>query len=496
MNPQMGAAPQGIPTFACPSCGYGVPNTMPAGIQFPCPGCQQVVTSPGGGWNAGQAAQYQAWALEHGNTAAALADAQAPQAEGRQNFSSTSNQITIVDPDGRRLIIGYHVDQSRQWAVRAQDARTGALAWESERTLHLSSCPDRGHMGVRAGLLLVAIGAQLLAFDSRSGRRVWTTNLGANPETRGDVDLPDEMDIRAVASVLVVRTTEENIVGVDAASGRVLWQHASDARLRHVGDLAVFLGYSDGIEVLEPTTGRVIASLRGDFDEATTWGQLIALEMEHDDQDGFALVDPTTGQVQRFVPAGGIDFGWGGDCAGTVGRYLVAQATDKGVGYLHVIDPEAPLPKPGFFASLLGSKKPSHVGRKLPGPNVVVRKLRTTNDAICAEVAVLDGPTHVWIIDPTSLSVRHDSGPLAFGETSPHLAARGPFAAYVVPTDQDKHAFELRVVLTQTGQPTFTRAIGRYNALYFDDQGVVVHYDTNILVLNPSDGAVLASYPV
>ena len=99
MNPQMGAAPQGIPTFACPSCGYGVPNTMPAGIQFPCPGCQQVVTSPGGGWNAGQAAQYQAWALEHGNTAAALADAQAPQAEGRQNFSSTSNQITIVDPE-------------------------------------------------------------------------------------------------------------------------------------------------------------------------------------------------------------------------------------------------------------------------------------------------------------------------------------------------------------------------------------------------------------
>lgn len=501
LMPQTGGAPD---TFSCSACGYSIPNTMPAGIRFPCPGCQAPLTSPGGGWSAEQAQQYQQWALQNANAAASLAHQNAvaqgaavPHDDKRANFSLTSEQILVRDAQGRRLVIGSHVDESRRWALRAQDATNGTLVWESPRTLDFSMCPDRTRMGVRASILLVANAGHLHAFDVGSGRSLWNAALYSDVETLGDCDLPDELDVCFVTGVVVVHTKNERVTGIDAQTGSVLWQREADARPVAVGDFGLFLRWSDGIEVLDPRSGNAIAAHRGGgFDESAAFGGQIVVEAEQNGVAGFCLVEAQSGRLLSFSPAPGFDLGYGGEVCGRLGRFVVAQSTEKGNGYLYVVDPAAAPPKPGFFASLFGGAKPAHVARRVPGGSVVIDRLRTSDDAICIEaIPEQGGPTRVLVLDPQTLATRHDSGPIPFDESDARLTARGPFAAYVIPTSENHDSFELRVVWTANGQLAFSRNIGRYRALYFDDDGLVVHHDTSILLLCPNDGALIASYP-
>src|SRR5690606_15983188 len=129
----------------------------------------------------------------------------------------------------------------------------------------------------------------------------------------------------------------------------------------------LFLPWSDGIEVLDPRSGRALAVHRGDFDEAAPLAGRIVLEGKQHDQEGFWLVDAQSGQLLSFSPAPGFDLGYGGEVCGMLGRFVIAQSTQSNNGWLYVIDPAAAPPKPGFFASLFGGAKPAHAARRVPG---------------------------------------------------------------------------------------------------------------------------------
>jgi len=104
------------------------------------------------------------------------------------------------------------------------------------------------------------------------------------------------------------------------------------------------------------------------------------------------------------------------------------------------------------------------------------------------------------VLDPQTLQQRYDSGPLPYGEFTPHIEVGTDTMAYRVPTNDDGNEYELRVVQTATGQVIWTRNIGHWSGHYYarTSQGerIVVYHDTDIVMLRPSDGAVLGGYPV
>ncbi|MCA9633776.1 MAG: PQQ-binding-like beta-propeller repeat protein, partial [Myxococcales bacterium] len=215
-------------TFPCPSCGAAQPGSIPAGTPFPCWQCKhQLVAPAGSGPSAAQAAEYMNWALQHGNTAAAQAAAQAPDRDpARANFSNTSEQVLIRTAQGRYLVMGSHVDASGGWCIRAQDVASGDIAWETPREYYFQSCPGLRHMGERAGVLFLAFGGSLTAWDADTGRKYWTTRLDREVYTRSDVNQGDSLDLWVLSGGTVVLRTEgvEEAIGLSLQNGQVLWR--------------------------------------------------------------------------------------------------------------------------------------------------------------------------------------------------------------------------------------------------------------------------------
>ncbi len=482
---------------------------MPAGMALPCPYCSAQITVPQGvGMDPAESAAYMAWAMEHGNTAAALADAQAPaQAPNRANFSSTSNQVLFHTPAGKALVFGSHVDESGRWCFRAQDASSGHVVWETPRNLELSSCPGLDHVAARGSLLLVRVRDRLLALDQDTGRQHWQAVLPSAIRTLAGIPQGDSCDLHLMQGALALRTEDDRVLALNLADGRALWQRESDERLIPLPQGAgILLRYSDGVEMLA-ASGQTLLNMRGDgCDGGVVAGPYVVLKVENyqgaEDDVGLLIVDGTTGQPLKYFSMPGVDSdSWAEHTAFIGGAVVYKASANSGATELYIFDPQALQPpdtKPGFFASFFGRGRKSWA-RPCPG-SLNLGKIMATGDALVGLGHPAAGGEHrVVVLDPQTLQLRYDSGPLPYGEFTPHIAVGAETIAYRVPVNDDGNRYELRVVQTATGQVIWTRDVGHWAGHYYarTNQGerVVVYHDTNIVMLRPSDGAVLGGYP-
>lgn len=490
-------------TWPCPHCGFQVPGTMPAGMRFPCPGCQQNITAPAGsGPTAEQAAQYQQWALQHGNTAAAQGAAQIhEQTDARRaNFSITSNQVAVKTREGVWYVIGSHVDDSGKWCLRAQDVASGAIAWETAREFYFQSCPDLQSMGAREGVLYLAQGGSFRAIDASTGKTYWNAQV-PRPETVAGTPDGDEMDLHVVNGVLIIRTNDERIIAINAQNGQLLWQRQSDNPPLIVPGAGVVIRESDGFEYLAGN-GQTIASFRGDgYGDVALCGQLLVVKVDDhqgaEDDEGVLLISAQNGQVVKYFSTPGVDMGWNGANSGALGTWVaLGAASNMGGAHVYVLDPNQAPPdtKPGFFASFFGGQRKRWY-KAVPG-NYILDELRCSDDAVVIQARTKDGEgTAVLVLDPSSMQVRFDSGLLPFGESSSHFEVARTFVVYVTPTNDDRNDYQLHCVSTTNGQLLWSRPVGHWSAHWIAGDRVVVYHDSDIVMLRPEDGAVIGSYP-
>lgn len=494
--------------FPCPHCGQQVPGSIPAGTQFPCPWCKNMLVAPQASIeHMAVAAAVVQHNFEHMNTAAALADAQvAPADPRRANFSSTSNQVLVRDANRRYLIIGSHVDQSQQWCLRALDAQTGQMVWESPRSFHFTSCPGTQQMTSCDGLILMFQLNTAYGIDSSSGQLLWQTQIHGTIQSVAGLPDGTEMDLVYADRVAIARTEDqyrnEHLIAIDCTNGQILWHRQHDQRAQIAGNGLVLIKHSDGAEVVQLRTGQTVANVRGDFSDSQVTGPYISVKADDyggEDRNGMLLFDPATGNPVVFLQAENIDCGhWNDSRPHMLGNFIVAKEDASDGGRIMVIDPSKPAPKPGFFAKLFGGGGGGFTGKRLPGPKQVLRKIDVSNDAICVEGGSYDGDDYrFYVVDPSSMQLRHDSGPLPFEESDSYFEVFGTFAAYVVPLDEDRNQREMRVVETTSGRVLWNRPIGDWTSHWFTPEGFLcVYHDTDIEVFNPADGSVVAGYPM
>ncbi|MGE0328888.1 MAG: PQQ-binding-like beta-propeller repeat protein, partial [Polyangiaceae bacterium] len=351
-------------TFPCPSCGAAQPGSIPAGTPFPCWQCKhQLVAPAGSGPTAAQAAEYMNWALQHGNTAAAQADAQAPnQDSARGNFSTTSEQVLIRTAQGRYLVMGSHVDASGQWCIRAQDVASGDIAWETPRNYYFQSCPGLNHLAQRAGVLFLAQSGKLTAWDAESGRMYWNTQLGQEVETRSDMERGDYLDLHVLGSTVVVRTKQEEAIGLSLQNGQVLWRKPCNGRLQSTGSLVV-IHSEDGVELVSPG-GQAAARFdesAGKFGSAVAVGEYVVIQVDDhngfEDDEGLLILAAQTGQALNYFSTPKLNEDHYAEHTAILGGQIAYLAsTVFGVSLLYLLDPKGTPPSttPGFIANFFG----------------------------------------------------------------------------------------------------------------------------------------------
>ncbi len=491
------------PSFPCPHCAFAVPSSMPPGMQFPCPGCQVAIVSPAtSGVSAAQAAEYQAWALQHGNTAAALADASAATNDPRRaNFASTSNQVAITTADGRDLVVGTQVDQQGRWAIRAQDMATGQIAWETPYDYELHTCPGLREIALRENVLFIALPQRFCAFDPATGRKYWEAPLQSPPELENSDLFGDEMRLVATAGVAVLTTDDDQWIAFAIQNGQVLWQRPKEGRVRIAPGVGFWLECEDGAELVNPS-GQVVASFRGDeYEGSCVTPSYVALKVSgyngNDQDEGLLLVNKADGQIVRYMSAPGIEVDEDDRNIQQYGQAVVGYTNGNwGKSAVYVIDPQGPEPAngPGFIAKLLGNTATKPWAKSAGGDMFSV--LRMSQDALCVEVTPPDGGQHsVKILDPQSLAVRYDSGALPYETCDSHLTVAGTFAVYLVPLNADHNQYEEVCVHTTTGQEAWRKPVGHYSEHAMLGSRVLFYYDTNIMIVNVADGGPVATYP-
>jgi outer membrane protein assembly factor BamB len=462
--------------------------------------CQAPIVAPAtSGVSAADAASYQAWALEHGNTAAAIADAGAPTADpSRSNFASTSYQSLIHTPDGRDLVVGTQVDANGNWAIRAQELISGQIAWETPYTYYFSQCPGMREVALREGVLYIAAERRLRAFDPNTGRQAWDVAIPTGPESEYFQINGDEMRLVSTGGVALLTTSDDQWLAFAVQDGRLLWQRESEGRARVAPGVGFWLPCDEGIELVG-LNGEVLVSYSGDdYGDACVAGPYVVLECEKspegNDDRGVLLINLLSGAKERFISAPEIEVDEGDRSVQACGGLLLAG--QSGTGGLYRLDPKGPPPKngPGFFGKLLGHThtKPwaASTGKDM------LQVLRASQDALCVEVSPPEGGARsIRVIDPQTLAVRYDSGPLPHDAWNVPLIAAGPCMVYVIPTDENGQGNDVICIHTTTGNELWRKPIGHYSGLAWSGERVLVQYDTNILLLSPMDGAVIGSYP-
>lgn len=497
-------------TFPCPSCGAAQPGSIPAGTPFPCWQCKhQLVAPAGSGPSAAQAAEYMNWALQHGNTAAAQAAAQAPDRDpARANFSNTSEQVLIRTAQGRYLVMGSHVDASGQWCVRAQDVSSGEIAWETPRNYYFQTCPGLDHFAERAGVLFMAHGGNLTAWDADSGRMYWTCQLGQHVETRSDMERGDYLDLMVLSGgTVVLRTKQEEVIGVSLQNGRVVWRKPCNGRLQSTGPLAV-VHSEDGVELVG-ANGQAVARFdeaAGKFGAAVAVGPYVAVQVDDynnvEDDEGLLILDAQSGQVLNYFSTPKLrEDDYAEHTALIGGQIAYLASTNFGASLLYSLNPQsqAPSTEPGFFGKFFGGQRKCWA-RAFNGPKLNLSRLQATADALVGSGNDPNGgPWQVVAYEPSGLSVRYDSGPLPFDESTAHEAVGQQYFAYRVPSNPDRNRHELRVVHSASGQQ-WTKDVGYWRGHYFlqaqdGTEHLVVYHDQSISVFNAHDGSLVGGYP-
>jgi outer membrane protein assembly factor BamB len=199
--------------------------------------------------------------------------------------------------------------------VKALNLKDGSVAWVSahgepfEGAVSLFESVEGG-----PSTSMVVLGSRdgtLLALDAPTGRRLWTVDIG------GDVRAP----IARSGDTLVVQTAQNQVMGLDIASGKSRWTAGRPAPTRltvagHarplVADGAVYAAFSDGyVEAYSLADGgrrwsRPLSLKGGDFMDADADPQLANGRLfVASYSDGVFALDPKDGQTvwSRNAPA-------------------------------------------------------------------------------------------------------------------------------------------------------------------------------------------------
>ena len=259
------APQQQIPTFPCTACGQPLPGTVPKGMKFPCYHCGAEVVSQGG-WTADQAAEYQAWAMQHGATEAALQDQQYRQqnAPGAAHFASSAELVVAKLGGGELIAIGPQVAADGTWMLKAVDLRTQQTRWEALQGTQWSWPPGHSQMAMRSDRIYLAHEGILTAVRLIDGAKLWSAFLTGPIERDCDLlDHPDEIMLFEVNDAVVFVTEQGNVMALDRNYGKLLWQQQYDdsAKVHPVPGFGVLVRASSVLSVLHALpNGEVVGS--------------------------------------------------------------------------------------------------------------------------------------------------------------------------------------------------------------------------------------------
>ena len=146
--------------------------------------------------------------------------------------------------------------------VTAFDAGSGKQLWQKPATPKLPLYGTAASPLVDRGLVIVNVGGHdagaLTAFDANTGSVKWSWN-GDGPSYAS----PIVADIAGVRQVIAL--TQDNVVGIAAADGRLLWRRSFKTEFTQniitpvlIGDTVIIAGYQQPMPLLSVQRGRAL----------------------------------------------------------------------------------------------------------------------------------------------------------------------------------------------------------------------------------------------
>jgi hypothetical protein len=482
--------PQGFPSFPCPACGGALPATMPAGLRIPCPICRQAIVVPmGSGPNRAEAAQFQAWAQVHGNTAAALSDARAPSMANRI-FASTSTPVVVEDGRGGLLVVGAQVSAEHGWWLRAIDPATGQTRWDALAGSHFVSCPDWRTLVGRGGRIYLAHEGAVTALDAATGQPLWRTPISARISADPD-RAPlwgDETELTEAGGVVLLRTEDDLLWALDRERGTPIWRRAAGRPLGIDGERILLELPEETIELLRVADGARIGAFKASEGALVAGGALLAMSQQagDDEVEGVGFVDGA-GQLRWFVAVESPKLDDG--CV-AVGQQILACVEGSEGTRLLPLSLAGGAPRPGFFARLFGAK--GAASRPLGLGKFNVSHVHVAGDALVIDGGSWDGERRIVIVDAATLAVRHDSGVIADG-VAPGVRL-GP-GLVIYSFGESNGPKEVRAVDPASGALRWQKRYEDLDEILFRAGRVVMGTrGAPLEILEPATGAIVATF--
>lgn len=498
--------------FACPHCRGEIPKTIPKGMVFPCPYCKVSIESPGSDITAEGAAQYQAWAMQHGSAAAAAADQGYRQQHDPANavFASTAT-IKAAIVGGQPAFIGAAVAADGSWSMKMLDA-SGRQLWESLQGSRWSYPPDEQKMAIRAERLFVAIEGRLHCLDLATGRASWSAALDGNVETHPDIaaqgdelmlyDFPGQPE-----GAVALLTKQGSVLAWGRDTGRPLWtQRVDRPSVTMMPGVGLIFDDRQTVTLVRAFDGQVLASWQGDElpDSLHVEGQRLAVKLDVEtgsfDASRVRIYDTMTLGLlaDHFVDAATLEQG------AFFGDRIFVPVDNVAGSTFHVVDPAVRPAKVGFFAKLFGAKPFGKRHQHLPVPGMrFVWILRAGSLVLFHLQPLQGGGRRILGLDAATLAQRFDSGPLAEEPSTMDTAqiqANDELFVYVTSPSGDSDHCELRCVDASTGAERYRFEVGDWSSHHIDGQHlVVVHHppgaSRTVSVFSLADGRLLARNP-
>ncbi len=499
--------------FPCPHCGGEIPKTIPKGMIFPCPYCKVSIESPGSDITAEGAAQYQAWAMQHGAAAASQGDQAYRQEHDPANavFASAATVKGVI-VTGQPYFIGAAVAPDGSWSMKMLDG-SGAPIWESLQGSRWSYPPDEQKMAVRGDRFFVAAEGRLHCLDLASGRALWSAMLDGDVETHPDIAAQgDELmlyDFPAQPDGAVVLMTEHgSVFAWSRDTGQPLWTQRFDRpSVTQVPGVGLIFDDRVTVTIIRAFDGQVLASWTGDElpDSLHVEGQRIAVKLDVEtgnfDEARVRIYDANTLglTVDHYVDGATLD-----QTAAFVGERLFVPVDTMAGSTFHVVDPSVAPAKVGFFARLFGAKPFGKRHQTLPVPGMRFVWMLRAGSMILFHVQPLEGDgRRILGLDAATLAPRFDSGPLPEDPSTMDTAqiqANDQVFVYVTSPSGDDNHCELRAVDAATGQERYRLEVGDWSAHHIEGEHlVVVHHPAGgsraVSIFSLADGQLLARNP-
>lgn len=500
--------------FPCPHCGGEIPKTIPKGMIFPCPYCKVSIESPGSDITAEGAAQYQAWAMQHGAAAASQADqAYCQQHDPANAVFASAATVKAVIVSGRPYFVGAAVASDGSWSMKMLDA-TGAAVWESLQGSRWSAPPDEQKMAVRGDRLFIGIEGRLHCLDLASGRALWSAMIDAPVETHPDIAAQgDELmlydfPLPQQEGALAVITKHGTVFAWGRDSGRPLWTQRFDRpSVTMVPGVGLIFDDRVTVNIIRAFDGHVLVSWTGDDlpDNLHVEGQRIAIKLCVEtgsfDASHVRIYDAATMGLlaDHHVDGATLD-----DTAAFVGEKLFVPIDTIAGSTFHVVDPSVTPAKVGWFAKLFGVKPFGKRHQTLAVPKMRFVWMLRAGTMVLFHVQPLEGDGRRIIgLDANTLAPRFDSGPLPEDPSTMDVAqvqANEEVFVYVTSPDGDDNNCELRGVDAATGMERYRLDVGDWSAHHIEGGHLVVTHHPEggfrtVSVYNAADGRLLARNP-